>query len=212
MTRRFVAQRFHHSSRRATEMFRHYCWYSDRSFKTEELRRRSEVKEEICAYASWCILANLQRHTLFSYTNTACTSLSLSLSASHLFTHKHCLCVTANTLSSIALSDWLSQRSENPHNGGTVVVIYDSDSEERTRCADVQSAMTDLPNIRLTYLCCLLRVPSGEGTLCLPGFKIKTPPPSPPSFIHSTLYLPPALFPFSAFILYTKYFVFLCIF
>ena len=131
-----------------------------------------------------------------SPTQTLRAHLSLSLSASHLFTHKHCLCVTANTLSSIALSDWLSQRSENPHNGGTVVVIYDSDSEERTRCADVQSAMTDLPNIRLTYLCCLLRVPSGEGTLCLPGFKIKTPPPhrSLPSYtLPSTSLLPSSL-------------------
>ena len=97
MTRRFVAQRFHHSSRRATEMFRHYCWYSDRSFKTEELRRRSEVKEEICAYASWCILANLQRHTLFSYTNTACTSLSLSLSLRLIFSHTNTACVSPQT-------------------------------------------------------------------------------------------------------------------
>lgn len=70
-----------------------------------------------------------------SYTNTAHLSLSLHISSFH--THKRRLCVTTNTLPSIALSDWLSQRSENPHNGGTVVVIYDSNLEERTRCADV---------------------------------------------------------------------------
>lgn len=138
---------------------------------------------------------------------------SLSLYTSHLFTHTNADCVSPQTpypqlpyqigchnvpktrIMAALLLWFMTQIWRKEH----AVLMSKSFGYDR--------ALKYSPNVSLL---------SAQGSFwwrhTLSCWFLKLRPPPLPSFIHSTLYLPPALVPFSAFILYTKYFVFLCIF